>query len=62
MKKLGQHFLIDKQVAEREITYADINKDDVVLEIGPGKGIITHLLAKKAKKVIAVEIDALFVE
>ncbi len=62
MKKLGQHFLIDKQVAEREITYADLNKDDVVLEIGPGKGIITHLLAKKAKKVIAVEIDALFVE
>ena len=62
MKKLGQHFLIDKQVAEREINYADINKDDVVLEVGPGKGIITHLLAKKAKKVIAVEIDALLVK
>lgn len=57
MIKLGQNFLIDKKVAEREINYADINKEDVVLEIGPGKGVLTKLLAKKAKKVIAVEID-----
>jgi len=58
MTKLGQHFLNDKSVAEREITYADISTDDVVLEIGPGKGILTQLLAKKAKKVIAIEIDS----
>jgi len=62
MKKLGQHFLVDEQVAEREITYANIGKDDVVLEIGPGKGVLTQLLARDAKKVIAVEIDRFFVE
>jgi 16S rRNA (adenine1518-N6/adenine1519-N6)-dimethyltransferase len=56
-KKLGQNFLIDKKVAQREVFYADINNNDVVLEIGPGKGILTKLLAKKAKKVISIEID-----
>jgi 16S rRNA (adenine1518-N6/adenine1519-N6)-dimethyltransferase len=55
--RLGQHFLIDSSVAQREITYASITKKDVVLEIGPGKGIITRLLAEKAKQVIAIEID-----
>lgn len=57
-KKTGQNFLIDKNVAKREIEYADVNKNDVVLEIGPGNGILTKLLANKAKKVIAIEIDA----
>ena len=56
-KKLGQNFLIDKNVAEKEVGYANISKDDIVLEIGPGKGILTGLLAKKAKKVIAIELD-----
>jgi len=56
-KKIGQNFLIDKKVAEREIQYAGINKNDVVLEIGPGTGILTTLLAEKAQKVIAIEID-----
>ena len=55
--KLGQNFLIDKKIALREIKYANITKDDIVLEIGPGKGILTELLSKKAKKVIAIEID-----
>ena len=56
-RKTGQNFLVDKKVAEREVEYADICKDDVVLEIGPGNGIITKLLAEEAKKVIAIEID-----
>jgi 16S rRNA (adenine1518-N6/adenine1519-N6)-dimethyltransferase len=56
-KKTGQNFLIDKNIALREVDYANISKNDVVLEIGPGKGILTNLLAEKAKKVIAVEID-----
>jgi len=56
-KSLGQNFLIDKNVALREVKYANITKEDVVLEVGPGKGIITRLLAEKAKKVIAIEID-----
>ena len=60
--KLGQNYLIDVSVADREIQYADIHKDDVVLEVGPGKGILTKLLAQIAKKVIIVEIDKKLVE
>lgn len=56
-QRLGQIFLIDKKVAEREVNYANINQDDVVLEIGPGQGILTKPLAKKAKKVVAIETD-----
>jgi 16S rRNA (adenine1518-N6/adenine1519-N6)-dimethyltransferase len=56
-QKLGQNFLIDSNVAKREIKYADIKHNDIVLEIGPGKGILTKLLANSAKKVIAIEID-----
>jgi len=62
IKKLGQNFLIDHHVVEREVAYAQITKDDVVLEIGPGKGILTTELAEKARKVIAIEIDKQLVE
>ena len=55
--RLGQHFLINGFVADREINIANISKNDTVLEIGPGKGILTTRLAEKAKKVIAIEID-----
>jgi 16S rRNA (adenine1518-N6/adenine1519-N6)-dimethyltransferase len=55
--RLGQHFLIDQSIAQRELAYAGITSEDVVLEIGPGKGIITRLLAAHAKQVIAIEID-----
>ena len=55
--KFGQNFLIDKNIANREVEYGEIKKNDIVLEIGPGKGILTELLAEKAKKVIAIEID-----
>jgi 16S rRNA (adenine1518-N6/adenine1519-N6)-dimethyltransferase len=61
-KRYGQNFLIDSYVAEREINYCNITKDDVVLEVGPGKGIVTKLLAERAKKVIAIEIDKKLVE
>ena len=53
----GQHFLIDEALAKREVTYAEITRDDVVLEVGPGKGVLTRLLATQAKRVLAVEID-----
>lgn len=56
-RNLGQNFLINKKVAEREVNFADISKDDVVLEIGPGKGILTKIIAAHAKKVIAIELD-----
>ena len=55
--KLGQNFLINNDIAKKEVAYADISKQDTVLEIGPGKGILTQLIAEKAKKVIAIEID-----
>jgi 16S rRNA (adenine1518-N6/adenine1519-N6)-dimethyltransferase len=56
-QRFGQHFLIDQTVANREVDYAALTDDDVVLEIGPGKGVITQLLAQKALQVIAIEID-----
>jgi 16S rRNA (adenine1518-N6/adenine1519-N6)-dimethyltransferase len=56
---LSQNFLIDKRVLAREVDYANVNKKDTVLEIGAGTGNLTSLLAEKAKKVIAVEIDEL---
>lgn len=61
-KKIGQNFLIDNQIAEREVEYANPKKKDVILEIGPGKGILTKILAKKVKKVIAIEIDSQLIE
>ena len=57
MRKKSQNFLIDGGIAERMIGYADVGGDDIVLEIGPGYGILTKRLAEKADKVIAVEID-----
>lgn len=56
-KRFGQNFLIDSHVIEKIIRAADITKDDVVLEIGPGIGTMTQYLAEAAGKVYAVEID-----
>ncbi len=56
-KRFGQNFLIDGHVIEKIIRAADISKDDVVLEIGPGIGTMTQYLAETAGKVYAVEID-----
>ncbi len=56
-KRFGQNFLIDGHVIEKIIKAADIGKEDVVLEIGPGIGTMTQYLAEAAGKVYAVEID-----
>ena len=56
-KKFGQNFLIDTRVLERIIDEAEITKDDMVLEIGPGIGTMTQYLCENARKVVAVEID-----
>ena len=56
-KKFGQNFLIDTRVLARIIDSAEINKDDCVLEIGPGIGTMTQYLAEAAREVVAVEID-----
>jgi 16S rRNA (adenine1518-N6/adenine1519-N6)-dimethyltransferase len=55
--KKDQHFLIDKQVLERIIEYGQLYRSDTVLEIGAGYGNLTAKLAKKAGKVIAIEVD-----
>ena len=56
-KKFGQNFLIDPHVLDKIMNAADIQKDDFVLEIGPGIGTMTQYLASKAREVFAVEID-----
>lgn len=56
-KKFGQNFLIDTHVLDKIIQAAEITKEDMVLEIGPGIGTMTQYLAESAGKVIAVEID-----
>ena len=56
-KHLGQNFLISNQIINFIIEEANIQSDDVVLEIGSGRGILLPLLCKKAKKVISVELD-----
>ena len=61
-KKLGQSFLIDINVINRISDAADISQDDIVVEIGAGIGVLTESIARKAKKVIAVEIDRNLVE
>jgi len=56
--RLGQHFLVDRNIAKFEIEQATISSSDVVLEIGPGKGVLTALLAQYAKQVLAIELDS----
>ena len=57
-KKFGQNFLIDSNVLKRIVKGAQVTKEDVVLEIGPGIGTMTQYLAESAKKVLAIEIDS----
>ncbi len=56
-KRFGQNFLTDENILEKITDSAEISKDDLVLEIGPGTGALTRRLCEKAKKVKAVEID-----
>ena len=56
-KRLGQNFLINGEVIHNILDYADIQPDDTIIEIGPGVGFVTEQLVKKAKKVIAIELD-----
>jgi 16S rRNA (adenine1518-N6/adenine1519-N6)-dimethyltransferase len=56
-KRLGQHFLVDPNILNKVIRTAQVGKEDVVLEVGPGLGAMTLALAREVKKVIAIEID-----
>ncbi len=57
-KKYGQNFLIDDNILDTIVDGAGIGGEDTVLEIGPGLGAMTGLLAMRARRVIAVEIDS----
>jgi 16S rRNA (adenine1518-N6/adenine1519-N6)-dimethyltransferase len=56
-KRLGQSFLEDKNITSKIVKIADIRKEDTVVEIGAGVGIMTELLAAQARMVIALEVD-----
>ncbi|BCK01844.1 16S rRNA (adenine(1518)-N(6)/adenine(1519)-N(6))-dimethyltransferase RsmA [Anaerocolumna chitinilytica] len=56
-KKYGQNFLIDTHVLEKIIKAAEVTKEDLVVEIGPGIGTLTQYLCEAAREVVAVEID-----
>ena len=56
-KGLGQNFLVDPAHRARIVAAAELTRDDTVLEIGPGPGVLTELIAEQAGRVIAVELD-----
>ncbi len=56
-KELGQHFLMDQRALARIVAAAELTEKDVVIEVGAGLGVLTHLLAQAAGQVIGVELD-----
>ena len=56
-KKFGQNFIIDKNIINNIVEKSNVDKDTLVIEIGPGAGSLTNILGEKAKNVIAYEID-----
>lgn len=61
-KSLGQNFLINDFIVDKIIESADINDEDLIIEIGPGLGNLTEFLLQKAGKVIAIELDTRMLE
>ncbi len=57
-KRLGQNFLIDPNIVRKIVALAELRPDDHVLEIGPGRGVLTEALCRAAGRVTAVEVDA----
>jgi len=60
-KKLGQNFLTDQASLQKVVSAAQILPSDTILEIGPGLGSLTRLLAQQASRIVAVEVDAAFI-
>jgi 16S rRNA (adenine1518-N6/adenine1519-N6)-dimethyltransferase len=56
-RRFGQHFLINNDLKKKLILYASLKNNDIVLEVGPGNGDLTSLIAETARKVFAVERD-----
>ncbi|MFX1521500.1 MAG: 16S rRNA (adenine(1518)-N(6)/adenine(1519)-N(6))-dimethyltransferase RsmA [Promethearchaeota archaeon] len=61
-KRMGQNFIIDSDVLDKQIAYANLQRTDIVLEIGAGIGTLTRRLAEHAKEIIAVEKDSRLLE
>ena len=61
-KSLGQNFLINEQIIDDIVKVANVNEDDLIIEIGPGLGSLTSKLADNAKKVVAIELDQNMIE
>lgn len=61
-KRLGQHFIKDKALLQKMISYAMLSTEDVVLEVGAGLGFLTRLLSERCKKVVAVEVDSKLIQ
>ena len=57
LKSLGQNFLVDRNIIDKIIRSADIQPDDAVLEIGPGRGALTGQLAERAGRLLLIEFD-----
>jgi 16S rRNA (adenine1518-N6/adenine1519-N6)-dimethyltransferase len=57
LRSLGQHFLVDRGIVRRIVAAAGVGPDDTVLEIGPGRGILTEGLLQAGARVVAVEMD-----
>lgn len=62
LKRLGQSFLVDVNIIEKIIMTAKLEKEDIVVEIGAGIGVMTALIAKIVKNIIAVELDRFMIE
>jgi 16S rRNA (adenine1518-N6/adenine1519-N6)-dimethyltransferase len=56
-KNLGQHFLIDEEILELILSTAELTSRDIVIEIGPGLGVLTEELCHHAGRIITVELD-----
>ena len=56
-KSLGQNFLVNEEVLDKIVECSNINKEDLIIEIGPGLGTLTSKLLEKAGKLIAIELD-----
>ena len=61
-RNLGQNFLADKNMQQRIVQSCDLKSDDQVIEIGPGQGVLTRLIAPQIRKLICVEMDRDLIE
>ncbi len=61
-RRLGQNFLLDDNIIQRSVKLADLSREDIVLEIGPGLGNLTEELLRTGAKVVAIEQDKVFVD